>query len=189
MENCPLVFVWVLFLHVSIAADLARAGARSVAASYKPSMLVTRVRLPACALGSCNVRLFCLVSWPRSRAGLHIEVSPGALWVHNRRFIAGLSKRHVGHVHLQIHAWLCVRACVCNNPRRRGGIEPLHVSMPRELKSHPGSSPTHSGCCLQRRALLSSRMLRLCYARLQQIDSDGIRTPAGTAQWISNPSP
>ena len=112
LENCPLVFVCVLFLHVSIAADLARASARSVAASYKPSMLVTRVRLPACALGSCNVRLFCLVSWPRSRAGRHIEVSPGALWVHNRRFIAGLSKRHVGHVHLPIHAWLCVRVCL-----------------------------------------------------------------------------
>ena len=30
--------------------------------------------------------------------------------------------------------------------RRRGGIEPLHVSMPRELKSRPGTSPTHPGC-------------------------------------------
>ena len=29
--------------------------------------------------------------------------------------------------------------------RRRGGIEPLHVSMPRELKSRPGTSPTHPG--------------------------------------------
>ena len=29
--------------------------------------------------------------------------------------------------------------------RRRGGIEPLHVSMPRELKSRPSTSPTHPG--------------------------------------------
>ena len=186
LENCTLV---CFLLRVPSAADLARASARSVAASYKPSMLVTRVRLPACALGSCNVRLFCFVSWPGSRAGRHFEVSPGALRVHNRRFTAGLSRRHVGHVHLPFHVWLCVCACVCNNARRRGGIEPLHVSMPRELKSRPGTSPTHSGCCLQRRVLLSSRTLQLCYARLQQIDSEGIRTPAGRAQWISSPSP
>ena len=31
------------------------------------------------------------------------------------------------------------------NARRRGGIEPLHVSMPRELKSRPSTSPTHPG--------------------------------------------
>ncbi len=29
--------------------------------------------------------------------------------------------------------------------RRGGGIEPLHVSMPRELKSRPSTSPTHPG--------------------------------------------
>ena len=29
--------------------------------------------------------------------------------------------------------------------RRIGGIEPLHVSMPRELKSRPSTSPTHPG--------------------------------------------
>jgi hypothetical protein len=29
--------------------------------------------------------------------------------------------------------------------RQRGGIEPLHVPMPRELKSRPSTSPTHSG--------------------------------------------
>ena len=35
----------------------------------------------------------------------------------------------------------------CNEvfKRRRGGIEPLHVSMPRELKSRPSTSPTHPG--------------------------------------------
>ncbi len=30
--------------------------------------------------------------------------------------------------------------------RRGGGIEPLHVSMPRELKSRPITSPAHPGC-------------------------------------------
>ena len=34
----------------------------------------------------------------------------------------------------------------CNEKRRGGGIEPLHVSMPRELKSRPSTSPTHPGC-------------------------------------------
>jgi hypothetical protein len=29
--------------------------------------------------------------------------------------------------------------------RRGGGIEPLHVSMPRELKSRPSTNPTHPG--------------------------------------------
>jgi len=29
--------------------------------------------------------------------------------------------------------------------RQRGGIEPLHVSMPRGLHSRPSTSPTHSG--------------------------------------------
>ena len=29
--------------------------------------------------------------------------------------------------------------------RRGGGIEPLHVPMPRELKSRPSTSPTHPG--------------------------------------------
>ena len=33
--------------------------------------------------------------------------------------------------------------------RRRGGIEPLHVSMPRELKSRPSTSPTHPGIMCQ----------------------------------------
>ena len=32
--------------------------------------------------------------------------------------------------------------------RRGGGIEPLHVSMPRELKSRPSTSPTHPGFLL-----------------------------------------
>ena len=34
--------------------------------------------------------------------------------------------------------------------RRGGGIEPLHVSMPRELKSRPSTSPTHPGQLVQR---------------------------------------
>ena len=35
-------------------------GARSVAASYKPPMLVTRARLPACAFGATPPELLCL---------------------------------------------------------------------------------------------------------------------------------
>ena len=38
-----------------------------------------------------------------------------------------------------------MRQLCANQSRRGGGIEPLHVSMPRELKSRPGTSPTHSG--------------------------------------------
>ena len=38
-----------------------------------------------------------------------------------------------------------VRRLANTKKRRRGGIEPLHVSMPRELKSRPGTSPTHPG--------------------------------------------
>jgi hypothetical protein len=29
--------------------------------------------------------------------------------------------------------------------RREGGIEPLHVSMPHDLKSCPSTSPSHHG--------------------------------------------
>ena len=36
-------------------------------------------------------------------------------------------------------------ACDHHSIRRGGGIEPLHVSMPRELKSRPSTSPTHHG--------------------------------------------
>ena len=42
--------------------------------------------------------------------------------------------------------------------RRRGGIEPLHVSMPLELKSSPSTSPTHPGRCCQ---LLRRTLVRL----------------------------
>ena len=44
--------------------------------------------------------------------------------------------------------WGC-RGCLMweATMRRRGGIKPLHVSMPRELKSRPNTSPTHSGPC------------------------------------------
>ena len=56
-------------------------GARSVAVSYKPSMLVTRVRLPACAsfCGSCvcvAVSLFC-VCGALVRNSPHWGLNPG----------------------------------------------------------------------------------------------------------------
>ena len=40
--------------------------------------------------------------------------------------------------------------------RQEGGIEPLHVSMPRELKSRPSTSPTHPGRMLAASILVSS---------------------------------
>ena len=39
--------------------------------------------------------------------------------------------------------------------RRGGGIEPLHVSMPRELKSRPSTSVTHPGLEGEKKKLLS----------------------------------
>ena len=42
----------------------------------------------------------------------------------------------------------------CKEARRRGGIEPLHVSMPHELKSCPSTSPTHPGPRNSRQCLL-----------------------------------
>ena len=46
--------------------------------------------------------------------------------------------------------------------RQEGEIEPLHVSMPRELKSRPSTSPTHPG-----------RMLAATNLVLLSTDSDG----------------
>ena len=104
-------------------------GARSVAVSYKPSMLVTRVRLPACASSpSVGVVLLlalcCLMSGGCGNSP-HWGLNPGPS-VYKTDALP-LSYRGVAF-------------------RRRGGIEPLHVSMPRELKSRPGTSPTHPGC-------------------------------------------
>ncbi len=48
---------------------------------------------------------------------------------------------------------------VARGTRRRGGIEPLHVSMPRELKSRPGTSPTHSGCAQLHRECKSAKVV------------------------------
>jgi hypothetical protein len=104
-------------------------GARSVAVSYKPSMLVTRVRLPACA--SPPVCWTCCWCWffgfalGGCRNSPHWGLNPGPS-VYKTDALP-LSYRGVAF-------------------RRRGGIEPLHVSMPRELKSRPGTSPTHPGC-------------------------------------------
>ena len=45
--------------------------------------------------------------------------------------------------------------------RRGGGIEPLHVSMPHELKSRPSTSPTHPGCSVQKVCLGNTLILEL----------------------------
>ena len=39
----------------------------------------------------------------------------------------------------------CLELCIWYKPRQGGGIEPLHVSMPHELKSCPSTSLTHPG--------------------------------------------
>ncbi len=42
--------------------------------------------------------------------------------------------------------WANSQYCNKEKARQGGGIEPLHVSMPHELKSRPSTSPTHPGC-------------------------------------------
>jgi hypothetical protein len=147
-------------------------GARSVAVSYKPSMLVTRVRLPACASSpdgwACDRLWLFRVALGGCGNSPHWGLNPGPS-VYKTDALP-LSYRGVAF-------------------RRGGGIEPLHVSMPRELKSRPGTSPTHPGCsrAAPMRAVLVSCLVGL---RLRcESDSEGIRTPAGRAQWISSPSP
>ena len=44
--------------------------------------------------------------------------------------------------------------------RQGGGIEPLHVSMPLELKSSPSTSPTHLGLCAISWKLNAAKALR-----------------------------
>ena len=61
--------------------------------------------------------------------------SPAGVICHRQRFSAGSSSpllSRPGNWHAP-------------KKRRGGGIEPLHVSMPRELKSRPSTSPTHPG--------------------------------------------
>ena len=41
--------------------------------------------------------------------------------------------------------YVCSVHCDKQEERQEGGIEPLHVSMPHELKSCPSTSPTHPG--------------------------------------------
>jgi hypothetical protein len=71
--------------------------------------------------------------------------------------------------------------------RRGGGIEPLHVSMPHELKSCPSTSPTHPGWS---RVAHSARHTRACDHswRATPHDSCGVRTHA-LAEWRLEPPP
>ena len=101
----------------------------SVAVSYKPSMLVTRVRLPACASSpagwACDrLWLFCFALGGCGNSP-HWGLNPGPS-VYKTDALP-LSYRGVAF-------------------HRGGGIEPLHASMPRGLKSRPGTSTTHPGC-------------------------------------------
>ena len=53
------------------------------------------------------------------------------------------ARTHTAPTHTHAHATHPVAG---GSPKRQGGgIEPLHVSMPRELKSRPSTSPTHPG--------------------------------------------
>jgi hypothetical protein len=53
--------------------------------------------------------------------------------------------------------------------RQGGGFEPLHVSMPRELKSRPSTSPTHPGSLGEkaRFSCLQAQMGLSCFALLR----------------------
>ena len=65
------------------------------------------------------------------------------LQVYGQKFSHGGTRTALTYVH---KVWQNKRTCIYKcNMRRRGGIEPLHVSMPRELKSRPSTSPTHPG--------------------------------------------
>ena len=48
--------------------------------------------------------------------------------------------------------------------RRRGG-EPLHVYMPREMKSRPNTSPTQSGPCVMPQHSQRRRSIKICTVR------------------------
>jgi hypothetical protein len=54
-------------------------------------------------------------------------------------------KDHTAHPAILLLLHPCVFPRNSLQKRRGGGIEPLHVSMPRELKSRPSTSPTHPG--------------------------------------------
>ena len=56
-----------------------------------------------------------------------------------------------------------MRQLCANQSRRGGGIEPLHVSMPLELKSSPSASPTHPGNARKLKNLLFERDAQVAY--------------------------
>jgi hypothetical protein len=71
--------------------------------------------------------------------------------------------------------------------RRGGGIEPLHVSMPRELKSRPSTSPTHPGQQRYRNVAVAS--LRLCghVAAIEKANANVclcLSPPCDVAPWL-----
>jgi hypothetical protein len=105
-------------------------------------MLVTRVRLPACALMT-NIHRPIAACAEMLVAGLHGPVISTAEWRSGKR-VGLITQRSVD----RNHAPLLTSGVFCfkyKSYRRRGGIEPLHVSMPREVKSRPSASPTHPG--------------------------------------------
>ena len=51
-------------------------------------------------------------------------------------------------------------SCNAKKCRQGGGIEPLHVSMPRELKSRPSTSPTHPGLMRKQKTVSAYQFAR-----------------------------
>ena len=77
-------------------------------------------------------RFFALVNWPRGVLLAHWTLSPNLSEAFSR-------------CQACFPYSLAIKQTNDRQNRRKGGIEPLHVSMPRELKSRPSSSPTHPG--------------------------------------------
>ena len=64
----------------------------------------------------------------------------------------------------------------CAKKRRRGGIEPLHVSMPRELKSRPSTSPTHPGQTVRiAQTNLRGEISKACAPTIKQSDFEQLQ--------------
>ena len=126
-------------------------------------MLVARVRLPACKFIS------------ESGAPV-LQQCSNSLW--ESKPSAAFYNAHARTRYRSTIAEL--RNCRCQRKCRKHGSP--HVSMPRELKSRPGTTPTHSGCGGALGCNVHHRMCRPSCERGCEIDSEGIRTLAGRAR-------
>ena len=108
-----------------------------------------KVSGPAAASASMLTAQLC---WRLEASGMPVaEMLTGHLGHRMAAFLArskasvpsyfGLGPNRNKQQHLQV----CLHLC------RRGGIEPLHVSMPQELKSCSSTSPSHPGQLIKSR--------------------------------------